>query len=110
MRILYLADIRFPVERANGLQTFETCRALASRGHAVTLWEQAPRLGGQAAAFPVPGGYLEYFYHHLFMSDRAIADLIEELGIGDKLVWLSSKNGYFADGKIFSLSSATDIV
>ena len=37
MRILYLADIRFPLERANGLQTFETCRALAARGHAVTL-------------------------------------------------------------------------
>ncbi len=37
MRILYLADIRFPIERANGLQTFETCRALAARGHAVTL-------------------------------------------------------------------------
>ncbi len=37
MRILYLADIRFPLERANGLQTFETCRALAARGHAVML-------------------------------------------------------------------------
>ena len=37
MRILYLADIRFPLERANGQQTFETCRALAARGHAVTL-------------------------------------------------------------------------
>ena len=37
MRILYLADTRFPLERANGIQTFETCRALAARGHAVTL-------------------------------------------------------------------------
>jgi glycosyltransferase involved in cell wall biosynthesis len=37
LRILYLADIRFPLERANGIQTFETCRALAARGHAVTL-------------------------------------------------------------------------
>ena len=37
MHILYLADIRFPLERANGIQTFETCRALAGRGHAVTL-------------------------------------------------------------------------
>jgi glycosyltransferase involved in cell wall biosynthesis len=35
--ILYLADIRFPLERANGIQTFETCHALASRGHRVTL-------------------------------------------------------------------------
>jgi glycosyltransferase involved in cell wall biosynthesis len=37
VRILYLADIRFPMERANGIQTFETCYALAERGHAVTL-------------------------------------------------------------------------
>ncbi len=37
MRILYLADIRFPLERANGIQTFETCYALAVRGHSVTL-------------------------------------------------------------------------
>ncbi len=37
MRILYLADIRFPLERANGIQTVETCHALASRGHDVTL-------------------------------------------------------------------------
>lgn len=37
MRILYLADIRFPLERANGRQSFETCRALAASGHDVTL-------------------------------------------------------------------------
>jgi glycosyltransferase involved in cell wall biosynthesis len=37
MRILYLADIRFPLERANGIQTIETCHALARRGHEVTL-------------------------------------------------------------------------
>jgi len=37
VRLLYLADIRFPLERANGIQTFETCRALAARGHEVTL-------------------------------------------------------------------------
>jgi glycosyltransferase involved in cell wall biosynthesis len=37
VRILYLADIRFPLERANGIQSMETCHALASRGHAVTM-------------------------------------------------------------------------
>lgn len=37
MHILYLADIRFPLERANGIQTMETCHALAERGHAVSL-------------------------------------------------------------------------
>ena len=37
MTILYLADVRFPLERANGIQTMETCAALAARGHDVHL-------------------------------------------------------------------------
>jgi glycosyltransferase involved in cell wall biosynthesis len=37
MRILYLADIRFPLERANGIQSMETCHALARRGHDVHM-------------------------------------------------------------------------
>jgi glycosyltransferase involved in cell wall biosynthesis len=37
VKILYFADIRFPLERANGIQTFRTCYALARRGHAVSL-------------------------------------------------------------------------
>ena len=37
VRILYFADIRFPLERANGIQTMETCHALAGRGHSVHL-------------------------------------------------------------------------
>jgi len=37
VKILYFADIRFPLERANGIQTMETCYALAERGHRVDL-------------------------------------------------------------------------
>jgi glycosyltransferase involved in cell wall biosynthesis len=37
VRILSLSDIRFPLERANGIQTMETAHALAARGHQVTL-------------------------------------------------------------------------
>jgi glycosyltransferase involved in cell wall biosynthesis len=35
--VLYFADTRFPIERASGAQTMATCRALAERGHDVTL-------------------------------------------------------------------------
>jgi glycosyltransferase involved in cell wall biosynthesis len=41
MNILYFADTRFPIERANGVQTMATCHALASRGHKVTLLARA---------------------------------------------------------------------
>ena len=37
MRLLYLSDIRFPLERANGVQTMETCAAMARRGHKINL-------------------------------------------------------------------------
>jgi glycosyltransferase involved in cell wall biosynthesis len=36
-RVLCFADTRFPIERANGVQTMATCRALAARGHEVHL-------------------------------------------------------------------------
>lgn len=37
MTLLYFADTRFPIERANGTQTMATSHALAGRGHDVTL-------------------------------------------------------------------------
>jgi glycosyltransferase involved in cell wall biosynthesis len=37
VRILYLADIRFPLERANGIQSMETCHGLARRTHEVHM-------------------------------------------------------------------------
>jgi len=37
VRIAYFADVRFPLERANGIQTMETCYAMAQRGHEVDL-------------------------------------------------------------------------
>ena len=37
MTILYAADIRFPLERTNGVHTMETCAALAAQGHTVHM-------------------------------------------------------------------------
>jgi protoporphyrinogen oxidase len=93
-----------------GIAGLTTAYRLAQAGHKVILWDPSTQLGGQAAAFPVPGGHLEFFYHHLFMSDSAIVDLIHELGIDDHLVWLGSRNGFFADGEVYSLAGATDLL
>lgn len=37
MTVLYFADTRFPIERANGVQTMATCHALAEHGRNVVL-------------------------------------------------------------------------
>ena len=94
-----------------GIAGLTAAYRLARQGYDVSLWERGSRLGGQAAAFEVAGGAsLEYFYHHLFQSDREITALIEELGIGDKLVWLPSNVGFFADGKAHPLNGALDLL
>jgi glycosyltransferase involved in cell wall biosynthesis len=37
MRILYIADVRLPTERAHGLQIIKTCEAFAAKGNQVLL-------------------------------------------------------------------------
>ena len=71
---------------------------LTKQGHFAEVFEAAPFLGGQASTFEVGGGQLERGYHHLFVSDTDMVELIEELGLGDSMEWLESKVGLFHGG------------
>ena len=83
---------------------------LTANGHYAEVFEVAPFLGGQASTFPVGGGRLERGYHHLFVSDTAITELIHELGLGDKLAWLESKVGIYHNGRIWNFSTPVDLL
>ena len=83
---------------------------LAKKGHQAHVFERAPFLGGQASTFEVGGGRLERGYHHLFMSDTHMVDLIHELGLGHKLAWIESKVGFFYGGKIWKFASPVDLL
>ena len=83
---------------------------LTRQGHYAEVFEVAPFLGGQASTFPVGGGQLERGYHHLFVSDTAITELIYELGLGDKLAWLESKVGLYHNGRIWDFSTPLDLL
>ena len=83
---------------------------LTKEGHFAEVFEAAPFLGGQASTFDVFGGRLERGYHHLFVSDTEIADLIQELGLGGKLAWLESTVGFYHGGKIWDFASPMDLL
>ena len=83
---------------------------LTKEGHFAEVFEVAPFLGGQASTFDVFGGRLERGYHHLFVSDTEIADLIQELGLGGKLAWLESTVGFYHGGKIWDFASPLDLL
>jgi protoporphyrinogen oxidase len=76
----------------------------------ITLVESAGQLGGLAAGFPLLGTNLEMTYHHLFLTDRAILDLIRDLGLGDRLMWCESSVGVYLDGRIHPFTSPLDVL
>ena len=83
---------------------------LTNRGHFAEVFEAAPFLGGQASTFEVGGGQLERGYHHLFVSDTDMVELIEELGLGGSLEWLESRVGLFYDGRIWDFATPLDLL
>ena len=71
------------------------------QGHDVTVYEGDKVAGGMAAHFDFGGVSIERFYHFVCKADRPLFDLMEELGIGDKMVWRETSMGYFVDGEHF---------
>jgi protoporphyrinogen oxidase len=83
---------------------------LLQGGHEVTVLEAGPELGGLVRTFDAGGEPLECFYHHIFTTDTVIIDLINELGLGDRLVWHDSKVGFFHGGKIWPFVTPMDLL
>ncbi len=83
---------------------------LASAGQAVTVYESAPFIGGQASTIEVGGGRLERGYHHLFTNDTAIIGLMDELGIASSLQWFKSSVGTYAAGRVYKTTTPLDIL
>jgi len=83
---------------------------LTKAGHYAQVFEQAPFLGGQASTFQVGGGRLERGYHHLFVSDTDITDLMVEIGLGEEMAWLESKVGLFRGGKVWDFGTPIDLL
>jgi len=83
---------------------------LTKVGHQVEVFEKAPFLGGQAATFNLGGVPLERTYHHIFLSDRHVVGLMEELGQADRLRWIDSKVGLFYAGRIWDWVTPMDLL
>ena len=83
---------------------------LIQAGHEVAVFEASPELGGLVRTFDAGGEPLECFYHHVFTTDTTIVDLINELGLGDRMVWHDSKVGFYHGGKIWPFVTPMDLL
>lgn len=80
---------------------------LAQAGERVVVFERESEAGGLAAGFHVgeSGPWLEKYYHHLFATDSDAISLINELRLGDKLIWRTPNSSLLIGGTPYRLDS-----
>lgn len=70
------------------------------KGYQVEVLEADDRPGGMAAHFDFDGLSLERFYHFCCLSDTDTLELLDELGMNGAMKWVSTKMGYYLDGRL----------
>jgi len=83
---------------------------LARNGHRVTVIEGAAALGGLAAADSIGDVTWDRFYHVTLLSDSHLRALLDDIGLGDRLRWRTTRTGFFTGGRLVSMSSALDFL
>lgn len=73
---------------------------LALDGHQPILFEADDRIGGMTATFDFDGLTLERYYHFHCTSDDAFLQVLDELGLSNKMHWVVTKMGYWYQNKI----------
>lgn len=69
-------------------------------GHEVDLIEADHKVGGMAAHFDFSGVSIERFYHFVCKSDAPTFELMNDLGIGDRMRWVDTSMAYYTHGKV----------
>lgn len=90
-----------------GLGGMAAAYDLNQAGHEVTIFESADYTGGLAAGIKEPhwDWSVERFYHHWFLTDRDILDLIAALGWSDKVITRRPFTVVFHKGQFYPLDS-----
>ncbi|MGH9381494.1 MAG: FAD-dependent oxidoreductase [Thermoanaerobaculia bacterium] len=83
---------------------------LSAMGHAVTLFEASPHLGGLAGAHDYGSFTWDRFYHCILPTDVDLIRLLGELGLGDELRWKATGTGYYHGGNTYSMSGTIDFI
>jgi len=93
-----------------GVAGLAAARRLQDRGYDVTVFEASDDVGGLAATYETAGNPIERYYHHLSKSEETIVELIEELGLSERLEWRYGSDAYYVDGVVHPMDKPWEIL
>jgi protoporphyrinogen oxidase len=78
--------------------------------HKIDIYEKTGRLGGLAKSFKVEDTYLEIYFHHFFKSDKALIELLEDLGLAEQVIYKKTNIGIYYKEGIKPFSTFKDLL
>ena len=69
-------------------------------GYQPVIFEADDRVGGMTACFDFSGIQIERYYHFHCTSDTGFLNLLDELGIADRMNWTETKMGYWFNDQL----------
>lgn len=74
---------------------------LLKLGRQVTIYEADSRIGGMSASFDFDGLTIERYYHFICAPDTSLFAMLRELGLEDRLRWVSTRMGFYYNGVLY---------
>ncbi|MBN1564817.1 MAG: NAD(P)/FAD-dependent oxidoreductase [Anaerolineae bacterium] len=93
-----------------GLSGLSAAYDLGRQGYRVVVLESESFIGGLASSVEVDERPIERFYHFICGDDHDLIDLVDELGLGDKLHWEPSKTKFYYNGKLYGFGTPFDLL
>jgi protoporphyrinogen oxidase len=93
-----------------GILGLSLAHYLQRAGHRVDIFERSAYLGGLARSFNYGEFIWDRFYHVLLPQDIHLIELLGELGLAGDLRWRSTRTGYCAGGRLYSMSNSQEML
>ncbi len=83
---------------------------LSEQGKQVTVLEGADHVGGLASAWTLGDVVWDRHYHVTLLSDSHLRGVLRELGLEREIEWVETKTGYYARGRLSSVSNTLEFL
>lgn len=93
-----------------GMLGLAAANELRKRNQNVTVFEAAPTLGGLASSWSIGDVTWDKYYHVILLSDSVMRGLLHELDLDEEIRWMQTRTGFYAGGKLYSLSTSIDFL
>jgi protoporphyrinogen oxidase len=93
-----------------GIMGMTLAHKLAQNGDQVTIFEGAPDLGGLVSSWKLGEVEWDKFYHVILLSDSRTRNLLQEVGLDEKIKWVETKTGFYMNGNLISMSDSIEFL